>query len=54
MVLVLVQDRCTVSATNHLGRTLMVLLDDEAQLEARFGPFRNSVNLDARSMHGLR
>ena len=31
----------------------MVLLGDEAQLEACFGPFRDSVNLDARSVHGL-
>jgi hypothetical protein len=27
---------------------LMVLLDDEAQVEAHFGLFRDSVNLDAR------
>jgi hypothetical protein len=32
----------------------MVLLGDETQLEARFGSFRDSTNLDARSMHGLR
>jgi hypothetical protein len=32
----------------------MVILGDEAQLEARFGPFRDSANLDARSVHGLR
>jgi hypothetical protein len=31
----------------------MVLLGDEAQLEARFGPFRDSANLDARLVHGL-
>ena len=31
----------------------MVLLGDEAQLEARFGPFGDSANLDARSVHGL-
>ena len=31
----------------------MVLLGDEAQLEARFGPFRDSANLDARSVHGF-
>jgi len=31
----------------------MVLLGDEAQLEARFGPFGDSVNLDARSVPGL-
>jgi hypothetical protein len=32
----------------------MVHLVDEAQLEARFGPFRDSANLDARSVHSLR
>jgi hypothetical protein len=26
----------------------MELLDDEAQVKARFGPFRHSANLDAR------
>jgi len=32
----------------------MLLLGDEAQLEARFGPFGDSANLDARSVHCLR
>ena len=32
----------------------MLLLGDEAQLEARFGPFGDSANLDARLAHGLR
>ena len=32
----------------------MVLLGDEAQLEARFGLFGDRANLDARSVHGLR
>ena len=32
----------------------MVLLGDEAQVEACFGPFGDSANLDARSVHGLR
>ena len=31
----------------------MVLLGDEAQLEARFGSFGDSANLDKRSVHGL-
>ena len=31
----------------------MVLLGDEAQLEAHFGPFGDSANLDARSVDGL-
>ena len=32
----------------------MVLLGDKAQLQARFCPFGNSANLDARQVHGLR
>ena len=32
----------------------MVPLGDEAQVEARLGPFRDSANLDAREVHGLR
>jgi hypothetical protein len=32
----------------------MVLLRDEAQVEARFCLFRDSDNLDARLVHGLR
>ena len=31
----------------------MVPLCDEAQVEARFGPFGDSANLDARLVHGL-
>ena len=32
----------------------MVLLGDEAELEAHFGPFGHSTNLDAREVYGLR
>jgi hypothetical protein len=32
---------------------LFVLLDEEAQVEAWFGLFGDSANLDARLMHGL-
>jgi hypothetical protein len=32
----------------------MVLLGDEAQVDARFGQFRDSANLDARLLHDLR
>ena len=32
----------------------MVLLGDEAQVEARFGPFGHSANLDTRLVHALR
>jgi hypothetical protein len=31
----------------------MVLLGDKAQLEARFGLFGDSANLDARQLNGL-
>jgi hypothetical protein len=48
-----VQDRCTVCAKRTQAQKLfwmhpMVLLGDEAQVEARFGPFGDSANLDAR------
>jgi hypothetical protein len=33
---------------------MMGLLGDEAQVEARFGPFGDSATLDARLVHGLR
>jgi hypothetical protein len=33
---------------------LMVLLGDEAQVEARFGPFVDSVSVGARKEHRLR
>jgi hypothetical protein len=32
----------------------MGLLGDEAQVEARFGPFGDSTSLDTRLVHGLR
>jgi hypothetical protein len=32
----------------------MGLLGEEAQVEARFGPFGDSATLDARLVHGLR
>ena len=59
MVLVLVQDWCTVCAKRTMGQISfrthpMVLLGDEAQLESCFGPFGDSANLDARSVHDLR
>ena len=53
IVLVSVQDWCTVCAKRTLGLDFvfnapMVLLGYEAQVEARFSPYRNSANLDAR------
>jgi hypothetical protein len=47
------QDRCTVCAEHNIGSEIildaqMVLLGDEAQVEARFGRFGYSANLDAR------
>ena len=53
IVLVSVQDRCTVCPKRPLGLdnifyALMVLLGDEAQVEARFSSCGDSANLDAR------
>ena len=53
-----VQDKCTVCAKRTIGLDIvfnapMVLLGDEAQLEARFSPCADSANLDARLVHGL-
>ena len=53
MVLVSLQDRCKLCAKHTMAQTSfwmhqMVLLGDEAQVEARFGPFGDTANLDAR------
>ena len=53
MVLVSVQDRCMVCAKCTIGLETIfdaprVLLGDEAQVQARFGLFRDSTSLDAR------
>ena len=53
MVLVSVQDRCMVCAKHTTAQksfwmNRMVLLGDEAQVEARFGPFGDSANLASR------
>ena len=53
IVLVSVEDRCTVCAKRCIGLDIvfnvpMVLLGEEAQLEAPFSPFGDSANLDAR------
>ena len=53
IVLESVQERCTVCAKRTIGLDIvfnapMVLLDNEAQVEARFSPFGDSANLDAR------
>ena len=48
-----VQDRCMVCAKRTIGLEIvldapMVLLGDEAQVEARFGLFGDSANVDSR------
>ena len=53
IVLVSVQDRCTLCAKRTIGLDIvfnapMVLLGDEAQVEAHFSPCGDSANLDAR------
>jgi hypothetical protein len=58
-LLVLVQDRRTVGAKSTIAYEIildapMVLLGVEAQMEASFGPFGYSANLDSRWVRGLR
>ena len=53
IVLVSVQDRCMVCARRTIGSEMFwthakVPLGDEAQVEARFGPFKDSANVVAR------
>ena len=53
MVLVSVQDRCMVCAKRTIGSETvldapMVLVGDEALVQAHFGLFRDSTSLDAR------
>jgi hypothetical protein len=52
-VLVSAQDRCTVGTKGTIGLEIfldhpMVILGDMGQVEARFGPFGDSINLGAR------
>jgi hypothetical protein len=52
-VLISVQDRCTVctdvpNAWKSFQAHPIVLLGDISQVEACFGPFEDSINLDAR------
>ena len=52
-VLVSLQDRCAVCAKHTMAHKSfwthkMVLLGDEAQVEAHFGLFRDIANLEAR------
>ena len=52
IVLVSVEDRCTVCAERTIGSDIvfnvpMVLLGEEAQLEAPFSPFGDCANIDA-------
>jgi hypothetical protein len=54
IVLVLVQDRCTVDTKHTTGLEklfwthMMELLGDVGQVESHFGPFGGSVTLDVR------
>jgi hypothetical protein len=53
IVLLLMQDRCTVCAKHTIGFEIILDAPDgttfhEVQLEARFGLFRDSANIDAR------
>ena len=53
IVLESVEDRCTVCSKRTIGSDIvfnipMVLLGDEAQVEAPFSPFGDSANVNAR------
>jgi hypothetical protein len=50
IVLFLTQGSCTVCAKRTTGSAIILdaLEGDEAQVEARFRPFKDSANLDAR------
>jgi hypothetical protein len=53
IVQILMQDRCTVCTEHNIGSEIVldapdVLLGDESQVEAHFGLFGDSTNLDAR------
>ena len=53
IVLVSVQDRCMVCTRRTIGSEIILVapngtLSDEAQVEAHFGTFGDSANLDAR------
>ena len=53
MVLVLLQDRCTVCAKRTIGSEIVLdapdgTTSDEAQVEDHLGPLGDSANLDAR------
>ena len=53
LVLVSVQDSCMVCARRTIGSDIVLealngSLGDKAQVEARFGPFGHSANLEAR------
>ena len=59
IVLVSVQDRSMVCAKHTMAHKSfwmhqMVLLGEKAQVEARFSPFGDSANLDARYVQALR
>ena len=47
-VLVSVQDRCMVCARHTIGSEIVLDATDKGQVEAHFGLFRDSANLDAR------
>ena len=58
MVLVSVQDKCTICAKRTIGSETVLdapmgLLGDEAQVQARFSLFGDGVSVGARYVHGL-
>ena len=54
MVLVIVQDRCTICAIYRLGRTRWYSYVTKLNRKLVLVHLENSANLDVRSVHGLR
>jgi hypothetical protein len=58
IVLILTQDRCTVCTERTIGSQIVWdapdgFVSDMGRVESRFSPFRDSVSVSARQVHGL-
>jgi hypothetical protein len=58
IVLILTQDRCTVCTERTIGSKIVWdapdgLVSHMGRVESRFSPFRDSVSVSARQVHGL-
>jgi hypothetical protein len=58
IVLILTQHKCTVCTERTIGSQIVFdapdgLISDMGRVESRFSPFRDSVSVSARQVHGL-